>query len=382
MPTLLAGRDACRYTSDVKRSFVIVVEAFSLVANLQAQRCTVCNLPVSGTAYLMTDRVTEEERVVCDQCAVLSTRCFLCGLPVKDDLTQLGDGRVLCARDSKGVVLSEEEAKRVCDETRNELDRVFSRFMAFPATNVAITLADKVHMEQLFQTPGFERQCPSIFGYIKSRPDEQGNTRHTVSLLSGLPKARLMAVCAHEMSHAWLNENLPEDRQLSADAAEGFCELVAFRLMAHLGQEQEQKVIKKNRYTRGQIDLFLEADRQFGFYTVLQWMKSGLDARMAETDLDRVRQTKFKPSIPIEVTYFPPQETMPVPDVLTLFGISGIGPRRLVLINDRALVAGESGKVRVGKSNVVVRCLEIRDNSVLIEIGGSSDKQELLLRPK
>ena len=117
-------------------------------------------------------------------------------------------------------------------------------------------------MEQLFQTPGFERQCPSIFGYIKSRPDEEGNSRHAISLLSGLPKARLMAVCAHEMSHAWLNQHLPEDRQLSADAAEGFCELVAFQLMAHLGQEQEQKVIQKNRYTRGQFDLFLEADRR------------------------------------------------------------------------------------------------------------------------
>jgi len=366
----------------VKRSFVIAIAAFSLVAILQAQRCTVCNLAISGAAYLITDRVTEDAKVVCDQCAVLSTRCYLCGMPVKDDLTQLGDGRILCARDSKGVVLAEEEAKRVCDETRNELDRVFSRFMAFPATNVALTLVDKVHMEQLFQTPGFERQCPSIFGYIKSRPDDQGNARHAISLLSGLPKARLMAVCAHELSHAWLNEHLPEDRQVSADAVEGFCELVAFQLMAHLSQEQEQNVIQKNRYTRGQFELFLEADRRFGFYTVLEWVKSGVDARITETDLDRVRQTKFRPAVPTEVTFFPRQEATPVPDTLTLLGISGLGRRRLVLINDRALGAGESGKVRVGKSNVVVRCLEIRDHSVLIESDGSDDKQELLLKSK
>ena len=72
----------------------------------------------------------------------------------------------------------------------------------------------------------------------------------------------------------------------------------------------------------------------------------------------------------------------PVPDTLTLIGISGTGSRRLALINDRAFGANESGKVRVGKTNVLVHCLEIRDGSVMIEVDGSQEKQELSLKVK
>ena len=70
----------------------------------------------------------------------------------------------------------------------------------------------------------------------------------------------------------------------------------------------------------------------------------------------------------------------PVPDTLTLIGISGAGIGRLALINDRAFCVKESGKVRVGKTNVVIRCLEIRDGSVLIEVAGSQEKQELSIK--
>jgi hypothetical protein len=42
----------------------------------------------------------------------------------------------------------------------------------------------------------------------------------------------------------------------------------------------------------------------------------------------------------------------------------------------------EKGKVRVGKTNVTVRCLEIRGNSVVVQLEGSNEKKELFLRPQ
>jgi len=36
----------------------------------------------------------------------------------------------------------------------------------------------------------------------------------------------------------------------------------------------------------------------------------------------------------------------------------------------------------VGKTNVLVHCLEIRDGSVMIEVDGSQEKQELSLKVK
>ena len=315
---------------------------------------------------------------------MLATRCYLCGLPVKYNLTRLDDGRVLCARDSKTVILSEDETKQICEETRSELARLFSRFLTFPAVNVTVAMVDKVHMEQLFKTPGYDNQCPSIFGYIRSRSNEQGETKHEISLLSGLPKARLMATCAHEMAHSWLNEHVSGERHVHLEAVEGFCELVAYKLMSHLAQEQEMKVIKSNAYTRGQIDLFLAADNQYGFYRIMQWMESGLDGSLSESDLDRVRTVRFKQqrSTPLELVPLPPQAATPVPDTLTLIGISGRGNRRLALINDRPFSANESGKVRFANTNAMVHCLEIRDRSVLIEVAGSPEKQELFLKSK
>lgn len=368
----------------MKHFIPAILLAISCAATLQAQRCAVCNMPFDSVLYTIQDRVTDQQVNVCGNCLALTTRCYLCALPVKNNITTLDDGRVLCARDSKGVVLSEDEALRVCSEARGELDRVFSRFLSFPTTNVTTAVVDKVHMEQLFKKVGFDNQCPSIFGYIRSRTNEQGEVKHAISLLSGLPRARLMAVCAHEMAHSWVNEHVTRARQVHLDAVEGFCELVAYKLMAYLGQEQEQKIIKANHYTRGQFDLFLAADNQYGFYTLMEWMQSGLDASLDGNDLDRVRRVRFRPrrSATAEFVPLPKPAPTPVPDTLTLIGISGTGSRRLALVNDRALSAGESGKVRVAKTNVVVHCLEVRNDSVLIEVEGSPETKELFLKSK
>jgi hypothetical protein len=85
------------------------------------------------------------------------------------------------------------------------------------------------------------------------RDDER--FEHRIYLLSGLSRLRLAAVGAHEYTHAWLRENIAKDRQIDGDTVEGFCELVAYKLMVLRGEEREQKVIQANLYSRGQITL-------------------------------------------------------------------------------------------------------------------------------
>jgi hypothetical protein len=70
----------------------------------------------------------------------------------------------------------------------------------------------------------------------------------------------------------------------------------------------------------------------------------------------------------------------PVPSTLLLRGISGTPQRRFALINDATLEKGEQAKVRLGNTNVVVRCLEITDSSVVLSVDGSSERQELFLK--
>jgi hypothetical protein len=41
----------------------------------------------------------------------------------------------------------------------------------------------------------------------------------------------------------------------------------------------------------------------------------------------------------------------------------------------------EQGKVRVGNTNVTVRCLAIREDALRIQIVGSGEERELRLKP-
>jgi hypothetical protein len=69
------------------------------------------------------------------------------------------------------------------------------------------------------------------------------------------------------------------------------------------------------------------------------------------------------------------------PSSLVLFGISQERERPLALINNRNFLAGEEQEVRVpGGSNMVIKCVEIRERSVMVTIQGGTEQFELPLR--
>ena len=70
--------------------------------------------------------------------------------------------------------------------------------------------------------------------------------------------------------------------------SEGFCELVAYKLMVLRGEEREQKVIQANLYSRGQIDALLQAEADYDFYRAVKWMKDGFDDKIARTNTSRL----------------------------------------------------------------------------------------------
>lgn len=63
------------------------------------------------------------------------------------------------------------------------------------------------------------------------------------------------------------------------------------------------------------------------------------------------------------------------PSKLTLNGLSGSRQNRLAIINHRTFSVGEEAEVRVDGQPVKVRCLEIRDKSVVVTVNG--DNQEV-----
>ncbi len=359
---------------------------FSLAAVFPAGAvtCRVCDTSITGKFYFVKDKARGGEFAICTNCMALETRCFACSLPVQSGFTTLPDGRYLCWRCAKDAVLSDEDAKKICWETRDTLDQLFVRFLSFPQTNVVVNVVDRFTLESLFKSPGYAQQCTSVFGATSTHP-LGAHCVHTISLLSGLSRPRLEAVAAHEFSHAWLNENLTSKRKdaISRDALEAFCELVAYDLVVARNHLVEKTNILENPYTAGQLEAFRVAEARHGFNAIVDWVQFGESARLDAADPDGVRflreATKTSSSRPVYYSSAPPP---PLPDRLTLKNISGTPGHRLAIINDRTFEVKDQARLRLAGTNLLLRCLAIRTNSVLIEFTESGAKQELLLSPE
>jgi len=348
-----------------------------------SDHCAVCGLLFGTRVYTIEDQVTGHKVQICSDCATLSTVCFICGLPAKTGYTQLPDSRILCARDARTAVLDEAEARRIYRATKDSLDRLFSRFMNFPDTNVTVAIVDRVHLQELFKFAGHDYVCPNVWGYLETTTNK-ARAQHKLSVLSGLPLASFQATIAHEYTHAWINENVSAKRRqnLNQDANEGFCELVAYRLMDSQNEEGQKRLIKLNAYTRGQIHLFIEAEQTYGMNDIVDWMKYGTDDRLVAGDLRRVRDVELPRLGARAATNLAAYglKSTSIPDTLVLRGISWVQPRPVAMINNRTLGVNEQGRVRIGKTNITFRCLAIRQDAVRIQIIGSGEERELRLR--
>ena|SRR5437867_681093 len=65
---------------------------------------------------------------------------------------------------------------------------------------------------------------------------------------------------------------------------------------------------------------------------------------------------------------------------IVLKGISGLPGRRLALLNNRTLEVGEMLEFRINNQLIKVRCVEVREKSVVIGIDGTTETREIRLR--
>ena len=374
----------------VKKAFAITIllSVFPVTELWAADYCEVCGDGLTDTVYMVMDQVAGVRKRVCHKCVELPERCYLCGMPAVKDVKELPDGRILCARDVKSVVLDEDEAQRIWTDVKDSVERQFSRFTTFP-DNVTVQPLDRVDLQQIFKFAGNDAVCPNVWGCTLPVTNDDGHVTYKISLLRGLPGSVLRATCAHELTHTWAVANVAPARKqrMDQDAVEGFCELVSYLYTEARNDTVQLGIIKSNAYTRGQFTLFLEAERRFGFNDVAEWMKFGVDARLTGADLERVRKVAMPaPSAAptatkAEVAHPVPQPAAPpAPETLTLKGIMWSKTRPMALINNHTFQLNEESKVRLGSSNVTVRCVAIQPDSVVIHVAGSSEQQTLRLK--
>jgi len=338
--------------------------------------CVVCQKNITERVYLFTNPYSVEKQRVCGACAQLDTVCATCRLPVRSGFTKLPDGRLLCANDTKEGVLTQDALDEIYREVKRDLFRMLAGNV-LPDKNVTIELAGRNELERLVRTQRFPHDQNVTLGVTSTR-GKPGQFEHRIHVLSGLRKSRVAAVCAHEYTHAWLQENVVDGRKLDSDTIEGFCELVAFKLVSERNDAVERKIILDNSYTSGQIHSLVKAEDRYRFPEIVKWMKDGVDDKVDFRNPARVLVRKSD-NDPIQVAWQPVKPTA-VPDTLVLRGISGTPQRRFALVNDTTLAKGEQAKVRVGTSNVVVRCVEISDGAVVLTVNGASETTQLLLK--
>jgi hypothetical protein len=342
--------------------------------------CVVCQQPIKDKVYLVKSPKFREKQPVCESCAQLDTWCATCKLPVKTNYLKLEDGRLLCEADAKAAVFSEAAAREIFAAVTRDLVRMLSGLGVAPERNIEVALVDEHRLEKLYRTELSDRERTAVLGLARTRARKTNEFEHSIFLLNGLSPAQLAAVAAHEYTHTWLNENIETGRlrHLEDDAKEGFCELLAYKLMVQRNEETETNAILANRYTQGQIEALIKAEQDYQLYQVVKWLKRGVDDRIALTNTARLLVLEDEPALTVS---WPAAVSTKVPAQLTLKGISGSGQRRFALVNDRTLVKNELARVRVGNSNLTVRCLEIREASVILQLNGSAEKTELFLRP-
>lgn len=346
------------------------------VSLLAASQCAVCQEKLGSQFFWMKSPALVERQPVCVECAKLKASCAICQIPVKPGAFKLEDGRTYCPSHARDIVLARREAEEIFTETKREVIRILRGCGTLPNLNVRLGFVDQQQMNALAKEVRRGREDFTTVGLTRTFRDGD-EFSHTVYLLNGQTRAGLMAAGAHEYTHTWLNENVPLERKLDANTVEGFCELVAYKVVSDLQHQAEKQIILSNAYTRGQIDAFIEAEDANRFYQIVQWMKSGVGDRMKSVATGNALELQ-KPNRNLS-PFWPKAAPTPVPDTLQLKGVSGGPGRWMALINNQTFGAGEMARVRVGTSNVLVRCLAITEKAAMIELAHSGERKTLEL---
>ena len=317
--------------------------------------CIVCGKgPLTGRIWL------HPRGALCDDCKNLPDHCSICGLPVKpgDGCIKTGDGRFICRFDKDNAIMTLDQAKELFEQTRDEVVDFYGPQFALKNTDVTVTLFDVDYWSEKGRRNGLH-----AFGFASSRPAGNGGWTHEVVMLSGRTREEMTAVAAHEYTHLWINENCPAGHHIDGDTIEAICELTAYKLMQQKKNPEMQKQILENPYTNGKIKDLVWVEREGGTDYVLNWVKtSNADTFDADASLAPL-------PAPVSPTPFIPGPA-PLPHSLKFNGSMAFGKELVAVINGKEFAAGDQKTITLRDGSAVVRCLEVHERDVKLEVNG------------
>ncbi len=334
--------------------FLLAV-AFSSGAQQTNYYCIVCGKgPLVGTIWL------HPRGPICDDCEKIKDRCSICGLPVLpgDGHIQTGDGRLICKFDKADVIMTQDQAAELFQQTRDAVVDLYGPQFALKNPNVTVNLFDVDYWSEKGRDNGLHK-----YGFASSRPSANGTWTHEVVMLSGRTRTELASVAAHEYTHLWINENRPESHAIDGDTIEAICELTAYKLMEARRQTDMQKRILENPYTNGKIKDLVAVEREGGTDYVLNWVKNSHDAAFdVNANLPPV-------TIGAAAAAFVAQPRA-LPLGVKFSGVISTGGKQTAVINGLEFAAGDQKTLKLRNRSVLLRCVDIQEARVKAEADG------------
>lgn len=214
-------------------------------------KCSLCGKPFRSGVQMSEDPA----KVFCAECAA-KPQCFSCQLPA--DCRKLDDGREICPQCFSRAIFELGTAREIFDEVRRRLrdelklgtDRkIYFQLTSLPelekrskesGVNQGIELG-------LFYHNFTEVTRTTTFALPWKKPKTEiirTNERFAIYVLYGLPKEKLIEVCAHELAHDWMQDNYPGIKDMKI--REGWAEYVATKANRLFGNENLNRRIERN----------------------------------------------------------------------------------------------------------------------------------------
>lgn len=337
------------------RQLALIVLLFMSVISLAVGQtnyyCIVC-----GKA-LTAGRVWQHKYgLICDDCEKLPNRCSICGLPIRDGYVKTADGRFICKFDKANAVLDAASAQEIFMDTRRAVVTMYGPTFALQYPEVTVNVFDVDYWSEKGRKDDLHK-----FGFSVTRQDPDGKCTHTVVLLSGRLRNETVATSAHEYTHLWINENRPATHVIDGDTTEAICELTAYKLMGERNLPDLQKAILDNPYTHGKIKTLVEIEQKQGIGYIWNWVKNGSTSSLEAESSASLRKpaSTFTNAAPL------------LPKTLKFSGLLTIGQDRQAVINGVAFETGDQKQIKLRNQTVLVRCREIQDAAVVVELNGS-----------
>lgn len=167
------------------------------------------------------------------------TFCSSCGRIIGDEEPILQDGRCICKVCQHSIVTSPDQIDWLDKQVRHILCGVGIKDI--PA-NIPIEI---VNAEKLMLLQGSAVVNTNQRGLTVTRQQVtlfSSKIEHNIYVLDHQPKVAFAGVLAHEMLHAWQNQ---QGIKVEQDVCEGFCNLGSYAVYSSIGNEMSKHCIEQ-----------------------------------------------------------------------------------------------------------------------------------------